>query len=569
MNYKWLALPLMIILFWTACMPGHIDTSAIATDSISIAKGGQLFSANCSSCHNFLRDGIGPQLGGLTTQLDSKWIAGFISNPNDLIGSGDERASDLYKKYKVMMPSFASLGDSAINQIIAYLHTQAEPAANKDTDAANALQNPIADTIANSTLTVSFKELLQVPASSDSGQLPLARITKLGNKPGTNELFLLDLNGKLYHLQNNKPQVYMDLAALKPAFMHQPGLGSGFGSFAFSPNFAKDGLFYTTHTEKAHTAPADFGYADSIDVAVQWVLTEWKTNTPSANTFTGKGRELLRINMVSVIHGIQEIMFNPLSKPGDEDFGLLYIGIGEGGCVEHGYPFLAHNKKTLYGTVIRINPTGNNSQNGRYGIPPQNPFVKDSNALGEIYAYGFRNPHRITWNKNGDMLVSNIGHGKIESINLVQKGNDFGWPIREGSFLLNPYADMNKVYALPADDSIFNITYPVAEYDHGEGKAISGGYEYTGNAIPALKGKFLFGDIPTGRLFYVNVKDLQKGKMATIKEWHVSINGTKQNLKKLCGSDRVDLHFGRDANGEMYIMTKADGRLYLLSSATE
>jgi glucose/arabinose dehydrogenase len=223
----------------------------------------------------------------------------------------------------------------------------------------------------------------------------------------------------------------------------------------------------------------------------------------------------------------------------------------------------------LYGTVIRINPTGNNSHNGRYGIPRQNPFVKDSNALGEIYANGFRNPHRITWNRNGDMLVSNIGHGNIESINLVQKGNDFGWPIREGSFLLNPYADMNKVYALPADDSLFNITYPIAEYDHGEGKAISGGYEYTGNAIPALKGKFLFGDIPTGRLFYVNVKDLQKGKLATIKEWHVSINGTIQNLKKLCGSDRVDLHFGRDANGEMYIMTKADGRLYLLTGATE
>jgi glucose/arabinose dehydrogenase len=569
MNYKWLALPLIIILFWTACMPGQIDTSTIATDSISIAKGQQLFIANCSSCHNFLRDGIGPQLGGLTSQADSKWIASFISNPNDLIGNGDERASDLYKKYKVLMPSFESLGESAINYIIAYLHTQAAPAANWDTTAANAIQNPIADTIANSTLTVTLKELLQLPASSDSGRLPLTRITKLGNKPGTDDLFLLDLHGKLYHLQNNKPQVYMDLAALKPAFMHQPGLGSGFGSFAFSPNFAQDGLFYTTHTEKAHTAPVDFGYADSIDVAVQWVLTEWKTNTTAANTFTGKGRELLRINMVSVIHGIQEIMFNPLSKPGDEDFGLLYVGIGEGGGVEHGYPFLAHNKKTLYGTVIRINPTGNNSQNGRYGIPPQNPFVKDSNALGEIYAYGFRNPHRITWNKNGDMLVSNIGHGNIESINLVQKGNDFGWPIREGNFVLNPYADMNKVYALPADDSIFNITYPVAEYDHGEGKAISGGYEYMGIAIPALKGKFLFGDIPTGRLFYVDVKDLQKGKLATIKEWHVSINGNIQNLRKLCGSDRVDLHFGRDANGEMYIMTKADGRLYLLSSATE
>ena len=210
---------------------------------------------------------------------------------------------------------------------------------------------------------------------------------------------------------------------------------------------------------------------------------------PLAKTFTGKGRELLRINLVSPIHGMQEITFNPLAKQGDEDYGLLYIGIGEGGSVEQGYPFLAHNKATLYGTVIRINPAGNNSANGRYGIPPQNPFVNDHAAKGEIYAYGFRNPHRITWNSNGQMLVSNVGHGNIESVYLIAKGNDYGWPIREGSFLLNAYADMSKVFALPANDSIYHITYPVAEYDHDEGKAISGGFEYTGNAIPLLKGK--------------------------------------------------------------------------------
>ena len=322
----------------------------------------------------------------------------------------------------------------------------------------------------------------------------------------------------------------MDMAKLKPNFINEPGLATGFGSFAFHPQFAKNGLFYTTHTEKADSAKADFSYADSIPVALQWVLTEWKADDPNAKTFKGTSRELLRVNMVSGIHGAQEINFNPLAKPGDEDYGLLYIGIGDGGCTENGYAFLAHSKQKPWGTILRIDPSGNNSTNKKYGIPATNPFVKNKNDLGEIYAYGFRNPHRFTWTHSGEMLACNIGHGNIESINLIKKGNDYGWPIREGNFSLNPYGDLNKVHPLPPNDSSYHITYPVAEYDHDEGKAICGGYEYTGNAVPQLKGKFLFGDIPTGRLFYIDMKDIKQGSEATIKEWQVSIN---DSIKKL------------------------------------
>ena len=188
-------------------------------------------------------------------------------------------------------------------------------------------------------------------------------------------------------------------------------------------------------------------------------------------------------------------------------------------------------------------------------------------TLGEIYAYGFRNPHRITWSKSGQMLVCNIGQANIESVNLIMPGHDYGWPIREGTFVLDPYGDMTKVYPLPANDSIYHITYPVAEFDHDEGKAISGGFEYWGTTIPQLKGKFLFGDIPSGRLFYIDMADVKQGKQATIKEWKISINGADKTLKELCGSDRVDLHFGRDARGELYILTKADGKVYKLISA--
>ena len=88
-------------------------------------------------------------------------------------------------------------------------------------------------------------------------------------------------------------------------------------------------------------------------MTLQWVLTEWKTENPGAATFSGTSRELFRVNMVTGIHGVQEITFNPLSKPGDEDYGMLYIGVGDGGSVENGYPFLAHSIEK-YGVLFFV-----------------------------------------------------------------------------------------------------------------------------------------------------------------------------------------------------------------------
>lgn len=304
---------------------------------------------------------------------------------------------------------------------------------------------------------------------------------------------------------------------------------------------------------------------------MQWVLTEWKVKDPAADSFAGTSRELFRADMVSGIHGVQEITFNPLAKPGDEDYGLLYIGVGDGGSVENGYPFLATDQDKIWGTILRIDPLGRNSINGKYGIPPKNPFVLQQHRQipGEIFASGFRNPHRITWAKNGDMLVCNIGQHHIESVNLIAPGKDYGWPIREGRFVIDPNGDINNVYPLPADDSIYKITYPVAAFDHDEGVAISGGLEYWGHEIPQLKGKYFFGDIPSGRLFYISTADIQQGKQAAIEEWRISIDGTPTTLKDACKSTRVDLHFGRDAKGELYILTKADGKLYKLTGAEQ
>jgi glucose/arabinose dehydrogenase/mono/diheme cytochrome c family protein len=558
----------LLLLYFNSCKPGtSSDGSSISTDSATIAAGEASFAQHCGGCHNFKQDGIGPELGGITTAVSAEWIQHFIRDPKKIIESGDDRAGRMIKKYKVAMPSFATLTDEEMNGIIAFLNTHKKPGLHSGKNNGKELSNPIPDSIRLSNLEVGVGLVTQIPPSSDSGKLPLARITKFDFEPHSGNSFILDLRGKLYKLQNNKPLVYMDMAKLIPDFLHEFRLATGFGSFAFHPDFTRNGLLYTAHSETFGSAKADFNYADSIKVALQYVLTEWKTDNPGAPTFSGKGRELFRVNMVTGIHGTQEITFNPLAKPGDEDYGLLYIGVGDGGSVEEGYPFLVHSRDKVWGTILRIDPRGKNSANGQYGIPQSNPFAKSKNALGEIYAYGFRNPHRITWSKSGDMLACNIGQANIESVNLILPGHDYGWPVREGTFVLDPYGDLTKVYPLPANDSIYKITYPVAQYDHDDGLAISGGFEYWGRAIPLLTGKYLFGDIPSGRLFYIDMADVKPGKQALIKEWTISINGTKKTLKELCGGHRVDLHFGRDSQGELYILTKADGKVYKLLSA--
>ena len=437
------------------------------------------------------------------------------------------------------------------------------PAVKEDSDY---ITNPFPDSIRTSDLVVDIVPVTQIPASSTDA--PITRITKLDYEPNSGDIYVLDLRGKLYKLQNGKPEVYMDMEKLEPKFINQPGLATGFGSFTFHPEFSKNGLLYTSHTEPAATKKADFNYPDSIPVIMQWVVTEWKTD-PNAFPFKGTPRELMRIDVPTGIHGMQELTFDRDTKPGDQDYGLLYIGIGDGGSTEIGYPLVSANADRIWGTIICIDPFGNNSMNSQYGIPPSNPFVKEHNKnfLPEIYAYGFRNPHRISWTSSGKMLAVNIGQTNIESVNLVLPGHFYGWPLREGTFTEKFFNETGRIYPLPADDSMYHITYPVAELDHDEATAITGGFEYRGNAIPQLKGKYLFGDIGSGRLFYVNMKDLILGKQAPIQKWNIDLNGTLTNLAKLSGKDRVELRFGKDGEGELYLSTKADGKIYKLVGA--
>ena len=551
---------------YTSCNSSSANAS-IASDPATIAKGETVFANKCNACHNAYQDGIGPMLAGVTEEKSVGWIKAFVKNPENVITSGDTTAQKLFKRYKTIMPAL-NLPDSEIDQVIAYLHTQKRKERVYVKEDTNDVRNPIPEVIQTSDLAVDVQYVTQVPASSD--QMPRTRITKLDYQPGTGDLFIVDLRGKLYKIENGQPKVYLDLAAQRPKLVLQPGIASGFGSFAFHPEFQKNGILYTTHAEYPIVGnKADFTYADTVPVMLQWVLTEWKGD-PKSFPFIGKGREIFRINMPTAIHGMQEIAFRPTAKPGDDDYGLLYIGIGDGGSKEIGSPLVSQYPSRVWGSIIRIDPQGHNGRNGKYGIPPNNPFSKgDSTKVArEVYAWGFRNPHRISWTKSNQLMSVNIGEHAIEALNMILPGHFYGWPLREGTFEEQFFNDMGKVYPLPPNDSIYHVTYPVAQLDHDEATAICGGFEYQGNTVPQLKGKFVFGDIGTGKLFFVNMKDLKLGKQATIQKWNITMNGEPTTLAKLCGSNRVDMRFGMDSKGELYILTKADGKVYKLVNKT-
>jgi mono/diheme cytochrome c family protein len=552
-KYKYL-LPLFIIISQTVC--------ANSSDSTQIKLGKDLFETNCASCHSFNQDGIGPQLGGVTQQVSADWITKFIKNPQAFIDQKDARAVAQFKKFKAMMPAFDYLEEAEIKSLLAFIGTKAARKPIIIDEKLTEILDPIPQKIPLSDLVLKMELFTKIPYSSETKLH--TRIVKMDFHPNTKESYILDLNGKLYQLKGNQPVEYFNLSQNMPNFINVPGLATGFGSFAFHPDFIKNGLIYTTHSEKTGSAKADFDYADSIKVAMQWVVSEWKTDNPKGVPFVGTRRELFRVNMVNQIHGVQEIAFNPNAKPNTPDYGLLYIGVGDGGCAEARYPELAHDKAKIWGTVIRIDPKGRNSKNGKYGIPKSNPFVKNKSHLGEIYAMGFRNPHRFSWTKGGKLLVSNIGQRQIESVNLTIAGSDFGWPLREGTFMMNPKGNVNKVYALPADDKKYNFNYPVIQLDHDEMNAIAGGFEYQGSDLPELKGKYVFNSILDGRLFYADEKNLVNGKQADVKEWKVSFNGNIVKFNDLTSSVRADMRLGKDAKGELYIFTKPDGNVYKL-----
>ncbi|MGH1364071.1 MAG: PQQ-dependent sugar dehydrogenase [Calditrichia bacterium] len=434
------------------------------------------------------------------------------------------------------------------------------------------VNDPVPAPIEFGTISVELEDVATIPSSSTSR--PLARINILKtSKDNSNRHFLNDLRGKLYVINGGVPSVYLDLDAQRPDFVDSPGLGTGFGMFEFHPEFQNNGIFYTTHAEQANSGTPDFTPPITVSISLQWVLTEWTATDPTANVFSGSSREMMRVDFPGTIHGMQDMSFNPTAVSGESDYGMLYLCLGDAGVTLGGSPGNTQKFNSILGNIVRIDPLGNNSGNGQYGIPVDNPYATaQGDTIREIWTRGFRNPHRISWDTGGDnkMLIGDIGERNLEEINLGAPGLNYGWNKREGTFLFE-YQTRDFVYPLPANDSTFNYTYPVAQYDHDEGFGIVGGFVYRGTNVPALIGKYVFGDIVRGRIFYVEVDSLVQGRQAEdIKELRLFQNGNEVTLLQLVGNTRADLRFGVDDQQEMYVLTKQDAvvRMMKPSSAT-
>lgn len=446
-------------------------------------------------------------------------------------------------------------------------------------------KNPI-PAIEKSKHGVGLSSVVQIP-NSGSGEQRFARLNLLTHAgDGSGRLFVNDMRGNLYVIIDRRASVYMDVKSLVGKGFHDQSGQQGFSYFVFHPEFAKNGIFYTVTSEDKDTGTPDFpvtkkiidNKGNIIKSSHHDVIREWKATNPSANTFSGTVRELLRIEQPYPDHNVGQMAFNPNAKPGNADYGMLYIAVADGGSdgfpVSHTDPLdNGQDLGTPLGKILRIAPLGHNSANGKYGIPSDNPFVDDGDpyTLGEIWAYGLRNPHRFSWDTGGEgkMLIADIGQAFIEEVNLGKKGANYGWARREGTWRIEKNNE-NVLYELPKNDRDFNYTYPVAQYGHDippgvtdfYGIAIAGGFVYRGTAIPELSGQYVFADFGSdGRFFHVPVNELVDGKQAKIKELRLFDGNKERSFKEIVGKKRTDVRFGIDEVGELYVTSKQDGKV--------
>ncbi len=443
------------------------------------------------------------------------------------------------------------------------------------------VSDPIPEDPARSSLGLVLEEYHQFPKSepqpapTDARLMRHARINYIGDVPdGTRRQYVPDLNGPLYLLDRGQRSLYLDLKAEFPDFYSGRGMGSGFGFVTFDPEFEKNGKFYTVHTEKggaADTKPTT--YPAQPNTFMRGVVTEWTADDPDANTFTGSQREILRLGFASQIHGIQQIDFNPTAEKRDGDYGLLYLAVGDGGIgLNTDIPQQLDNP---YGKILRIDPDGSNGPNGEYGVPASNPFVGDTGAVGEIYALGMRDPHRFSWDSGGQhrLYLGHIGQHAVEAVYEVRAGDNLGWSEREGRYVYDP-ADECHLYPLPEDDASLGYVYPVASFDHDpppgwpcssdSGHGMSGGLVYRGE-LSALEGKYVFGDLVDGRVFWSEAGQLkqERDREATVHEMQLwDTEGNRLRMPDFAGDQRVDLRFGTDARKNLYLLAKANGTVW-------
>jgi glucose/arabinose dehydrogenase len=419
--------------------------------------------------------------------------------------------------------------------------------------------------------------------------------------PGdASRLFVVEQNGLLRVLQNG---VLQAAPALDIQSRVQPPLSAGnandergFLGLAFHPDYDKPGsaghrtlYTYTSELIAPGSSPT-FAAPNNAAQNYKNVVTEWKMSASNpALVDPASRREIVSFGKNASNHNGGTLSFGV--------DGYLYLGLGDGGNANDVGPSHlepggnAQSLGTPLGKMLRFDPlspalNSNSSDpvstNGQYRIPLGNPF-KGAGQVGEIYALGLRNPYRFSVDRtdrggNGQIIVADVGQNTVEEIDRLQLGGNYGWAIKEGDFLFNRTGLQAGQVGARSPGSPGGLIDPITgslatmEYDHDDGISITGGFIYRGSLIPALFGKYVFGDLALhpgakradGRLFY---GDLDTGVINEFKLPQFA-NGILP--------DGLTVHgFGQDSAGELYALvtnTAANGNgglVYLLSAVPE
>lgn len=378
----------------------------------------------------------------------------------------------------------------------------------------------------------------------------------------------------------------------------------GLRSVAFHPDFAQNGLFYTAMMETRPTDPASSTYLSDADqpIAADSVLVEWSYDHQANQVDRFSYREVFRIGMPVYDHPIKQIAFNPFAAPGSADYGLLYVGHGDGSVLS-ATAGGGQNNDAL-GKVLRIDPTRNG--NDSYSVPADNPFVGDAGMIDEAWSIGHRNPHHLSFtNANGAvrLLVAEPGRDNVDEINMIERGGDFGWSEREGTFVhLEAGGIITGVASLPTNDAANGYVYPVVQLGHeGEtggasrGQVVAGGYVVNNGS--ELEGEYFYSYAGAlGQIYHSSLNALEAAvtslnpgqspdalTQATVGEAsilfdHDSDDTTaalpRENFRDVVdddpdydGSGRVDVRFGQGVAGEIYVLNKRNGWIYQVTNS--
>ncbi|GAB3501987.1 PQQ-dependent sugar dehydrogenase [Emticicia fontis] len=328
---------------------------------------------------------------------------------------------------------------------------------------------------------------------------------------GTNRIFVLEQEGLIKVFDNNPlvkaASTYMDLKDKV-----DDGGEMGLLGIAFDPDFKENGYFYVNYNRRN---PLE-------TIIARFKAYSYKDSRVSATSET----ILMRFPQPYDNHNGGKIAFGP--------DGYLYIAVGDGGAWgdQHNY---AQNRSSILGKMLRIDV--HKTDKGNYGIPADNPYAGNTEGFREeIYAYGLRNPWRFSFDsKTGQMWVGDVGQNEFEEIDIVTKGSNYGWRLKEASRCYNPRNDC---------DPSKTLIDPIHQYPRSDGVSVTGGYVYHGKNIPALQGKYLFADYAKGNIWALSFDDM-----------------TKTGLELLSSDGGSVSSFGVDANEEIYILDHYSGRI--------